>query len=61
MPIEKFCSIIGMSPLIVMRMIEEGKIKAHFVNGKPLIDFDSFFELRNEAIAARPKKKDLFG
>jgi hypothetical protein len=40
-------------------MVEEGKIKALEIEGKTLIDIDSFYALAG-AIEARHKNQDLF-
>jgi hypothetical protein len=55
----KFTELTGISKLRALRMVEEGKIKALEIEGKTLIDIDSFYALA-DSIGAEHKTQDLF-
>jgi hypothetical protein len=55
----KFTEFTGIGKLRALRMVEEGKIKALEIEGKTLIDIDSFYALA-DSIGAQHKNHDLF-
>jgi hypothetical protein len=56
----KFSELTGISKLRALRMVEEGKIKALEIEGKTLIDIDSFYALADSIEAQHRTNQDLF-